>query len=159
MYLLYPNDAGCSAGLMSHPRRTFRGKRHASGYPLGNYNATFELRAFADPSSLYISPRPLSLVRPLPLSLSFPPLHLSSWIALPTRCAVHPSPCPASALSFPVYSRQRILFQPVLIYPTRSSFGYRRQELSSSVNCTCSIICRTSHVPPVNLNFRHKIIA
>lgn len=62
------------------------------------------------PRSLYISPRPLSLAHPLSPSLGFPPLHLSSWIALPTRCAVHPSPCPASALYFPVSSRQRILF-------------------------------------------------
>jgi hypothetical protein len=100
------------------------------------------------PRPLYISPRPLSLARSLSPSFSFPLLYLSSWIAHPTRRAVHPSPCPASVLYFPVSSRQRILFQPVLIYPTRSSFGYRRQKLSSSVNRTCSIICRTSHVHP-----------
>ena len=144
---------------MSHPRRTFVENATPAGILWAIIMPPSNTGPSQIPRSLYISPRSLSPARPLSLSLSFPPLHLSSWIALPTRCAVHPSPCPASALSFPVYSRQRILFQPVLIYPTRSSFGYRRQELSSSVNCTCSIICRTSHVPPVNLNFRHKIIA
>jgi hypothetical protein len=102
------------------------------------------------PRSLYNSPRPLSLARPLSSSLSFPPLHFISWIAQPTRHVVHLSLCPAYELYFLVSSGQCISIRPVLIYPTRSSFGYRRQKLSSSVNCACSIICCASFYATVH---------
>jgi hypothetical protein len=70
----YQNDAGTSVGLMSRPCRTFRGKRHASGYSLWAIIIPPPNEALADPSlPLYSALSPSHPLPFLPLSpLSFP---------------------------------------------------------------------------------------
>ena len=129
---------------MSHQRRTFVENATPAGILWAIIMPPSNSGRSQIPRTLYNSPGALSQPRPLSSSLSFPLLHFISWIVQPTHHVVHLSLCPASALYFLVSSGQCISFRPVLIYSTRSPFGYRRQKWSSSVKRTCSIVCCTS---------------
>ena len=112
-------------------------KRHANGHSQSNYNTSSGRGRSQIPRSLYIAPF-------LSLSLSFLAFLLLSPLSLMDRSSDssrrHSVSLPGIRTLFPgIISGQRIFFQPKLIYPTRSSLGYRRQKSADP----CAIIYRT----------------
>lgn len=92
--------------------------------------------ALADPSL------PLYSALSLSLPLRSPPLSSMDRSSASDSSRHHSVSLPGIRTLFPgIISGQRIFFRPKLIYPTRSSLGYRRQKLSSAIHPYPALYC------------------
>ena len=130
VYLVTKMTGDTSVGLMSRPCRTFV----ENATPADTHWAIIILppnEALADPSLPLYSALSLSL----PLLSSLPSPLSQPWTAHRTLHVIILSPCLGSELYSPVsYLGNASSFSPNSSNPTRSSLGYQRKKLPSSIH-------------------------